>query len=286
MSNKFEQLLDYLVNEEMDKANELFHEIVVEKSREIYENMIAEEVEEDEEEVEESMYEEEEDETVEEETTLEIGGDATDDMISDVQDDDAMGMDAEMDGDLGDEGEGTEEERISDLEDALADLKAEFEALMADEENEPEHADMFGGEEEGEEEEGEEEEASDEEEAPKEAMREYVEKVSDGHGLEKKGRAEAADNTHSPVSTAKGRPTTSASAHNILGGKGGEAGIKGGEGLVGKAKGEFTKGGTHNVNGVKSGIKTLDKVAGGHGAEKKGGGEGSVNDKSIVDRQQ
>ena len=43
MSNKFEQLLDLLVNEEMDKANELFHEIVVEKSREIYENMIAEE---------------------------------------------------------------------------------------------------------------------------------------------------------------------------------------------------------------------------------------------------
>jgi hypothetical protein len=45
MSTKFEQLLDFLVNEEMDKANELFHEIVVEKSREIYENLIAEEVE-------------------------------------------------------------------------------------------------------------------------------------------------------------------------------------------------------------------------------------------------
>ena len=34
MSTKFEQLLDLIVNEEMDKANELFHEIVVEKSRE------------------------------------------------------------------------------------------------------------------------------------------------------------------------------------------------------------------------------------------------------------
>jgi len=43
MSTKFEQLLDYLVNEEMDKANELFHEIVVEKSRTIYENLIADE---------------------------------------------------------------------------------------------------------------------------------------------------------------------------------------------------------------------------------------------------
>jgi hypothetical protein len=48
MSNKFEQLLDFLVNEEMDKANELFHEIVVEKSREIYENLIAEEAQEEE----------------------------------------------------------------------------------------------------------------------------------------------------------------------------------------------------------------------------------------------
>ena len=43
MSSKFEQLLDLLVNEEHEKANELFHEIVVEKSREIYDTMIAEE---------------------------------------------------------------------------------------------------------------------------------------------------------------------------------------------------------------------------------------------------
>ena len=48
MSTKFEQLLDLIVNEEMDKANELFHEIVVEKSRDIYENLIAEEAEEEE----------------------------------------------------------------------------------------------------------------------------------------------------------------------------------------------------------------------------------------------
>ena len=45
MSTKFEQLLDLIVNEEMDKANELFHSIVVEKSRDIYENLIAEEAE-------------------------------------------------------------------------------------------------------------------------------------------------------------------------------------------------------------------------------------------------
>jgi lipopolysaccharide biosynthesis regulator YciM len=41
MSNKFERLLDHLVNEDMDKANALFHEIVVEKSRSIYESLMA-----------------------------------------------------------------------------------------------------------------------------------------------------------------------------------------------------------------------------------------------------
>ena len=35
MSNKFNELLDLLVNEENDKAEELFHDIVVEKSRDI-----------------------------------------------------------------------------------------------------------------------------------------------------------------------------------------------------------------------------------------------------------
>jgi hypothetical protein len=41
--NKFEQLLDLIVNEEKEKAEELFHEIFVEKSRSIYETLIAEE---------------------------------------------------------------------------------------------------------------------------------------------------------------------------------------------------------------------------------------------------
>ncbi|NDG78988.1 MAG: hypothetical protein EBX47_06110 [Synechococcaceae bacterium WB8_1B_057] len=54
---KFEQLLDYIVNEEHDKANELFHEIVVEKSREIYENLIAQEEEEMDEAADEEMDE-------------------------------------------------------------------------------------------------------------------------------------------------------------------------------------------------------------------------------------
>ena len=39
MNNKFEQLLELLINEEQDKAEALFHEIVVEKSRDIYEGL-------------------------------------------------------------------------------------------------------------------------------------------------------------------------------------------------------------------------------------------------------
>ncbi len=315
MSNKFEQLLDYLVNEEMDKANELFHEIVVEKSREIYENMIAEEAEE--EEMDEAMDSEEEmdeamdqdDEQVEEETTLEIGGDSTDDFMDKVSDPDAMGaddsdMDAgpEMDGDLGDEGDGSIEGRVSDLEQELEKLTAEFEQLMADEEGEEAHSDGeddpdFGSDDE-ESDDGEE----DGEEEKEEFMREYVEHVKDGHGADKKGRGEdGGTNTKSVgLQNPKGRPTTTASAHNILGGKGGEAGIKGGEGLVGGQKGEFTSDHLNKPGGYKG--DAFSKNSAGHGAEGKAqrgegrpvgaatggkaGQTGAVNTKSPADRMQ
>ena len=305
MSNKFEQLLDHLVNEEMDKANELFHEIVVEKSREIYENLIAEEA--DEEEMDEAS--EEEDESVEEEsdldeeTTLEIGGDPADALAGDVAPDaPEMGMDMggeedPMAGDLGgDMGDGSLEDEVDDRKADFEKLKADFDKLARGEE--PGEEDPFAGDDEegaaddeGDDEEGDDEEGDDEENAmpfAESRLREYTETVSDGHGADKKGRAEdGSTNTKSVgLQNPKGRPTTTASAHNILGQKGGEAGIKGGEGVIGKTKGEFTSGGTHNVNGVKSGIKTLNKVPAGHGPEKKGSGESGANTKSLVDRRQ
>ncbi len=46
-SNKFEALLELLINEENDKAEQLFHEIVVEKSRDIYENLASTETKDD-----------------------------------------------------------------------------------------------------------------------------------------------------------------------------------------------------------------------------------------------
>ena len=53
MTSKFEQLIEYVINDEEAKAKELFHDIVVEKSREIYENLMDESEELEEEAVEE-----------------------------------------------------------------------------------------------------------------------------------------------------------------------------------------------------------------------------------------
>ena len=43
-NKKFEQLIDLIINENEEQARELFHEIVVEKSREIYENIMMDEM--------------------------------------------------------------------------------------------------------------------------------------------------------------------------------------------------------------------------------------------------
>ena len=67
--DKFQQMLEFLVNEDRAKAEELFHEIVVEKSRSIYEGLLEDEEEEvdesDDEEVDESDDEEVEEDTEE-----------------------------------------------------------------------------------------------------------------------------------------------------------------------------------------------------------------------------
>jgi len=133
--NKFEQLIEYVINDEESKARELFHDIVVEKSREIYENLMAEEAQEDLEEAEE--IEEGEDDLEE----GDMGGDAADNLIDDVEaeeqsgigDDDNMGGDD--DGDFGGDNGGDEpatKDDIMNLEDKLDQLMAEFEDLMGD----------------------------------------------------------------------------------------------------------------------------------------------------------
>ena len=41
--NKYEKLIEHIINDDNDKARALFHQIVVEKSREIYESLMDEE---------------------------------------------------------------------------------------------------------------------------------------------------------------------------------------------------------------------------------------------------
>ena len=43
-NKKFDKLIDLIINENEEQAKDLFHDIVVEKSREIYESIMAEEM--------------------------------------------------------------------------------------------------------------------------------------------------------------------------------------------------------------------------------------------------
>ena len=142
--NRFEQLIEYVINDEEAKARELFHDIVVEKSRQIYENIMAEE------DIEEAKHEEM-DEAEEELDEGMMGGDAADDLIDDVEmeEESDMNMEAEhdeeeMDMSMDDDGEEAEfsmsdeggsseaatKDDIMNLEDKLDQLMAEFEDLM------------------------------------------------------------------------------------------------------------------------------------------------------------
>lgn len=135
--NKFEQLIEFVINDEQDKAKELFHDIVVEKSRDIYENIMAEEEALDEtvEEVVEAeeIEEAEAEETVEESIEEELGGSETLDLIDDIETEEE-GISMEAEGEDSDEGEEDEdlEDRVVDVENKLDELMAEFEELMND----------------------------------------------------------------------------------------------------------------------------------------------------------
>ena len=196
--NKYEQLIEFIINEQEDKARELFHQIVVAKSRDIYENLM------DESDFDEAVHgEENEVDSLSDEISADEHGMGDDDQEDGMDDMDGEedGMD-DMDGEEGEMGdmeggeeEGGMEERVMDLETALDDLKAEFEKLMAGEEEETDHEEMFGHEEEGEAgEAGEAGEFGSEEEPETESfMREYVEKVA------KPSNTEGADNKQSIV---------------------------------------------------------------------------------------
>lgn len=140
---KFEKLFDLIINEDEERAKQLFHEIVVEKSRELYENMMEEEA------IEEGVSD------LHDEISMEESGElAEDDMDSDepvdMDSDDHMDMDSDDDMDMDsddmddaaddmedmDSSEDDLEDRVVDLEDKLDDIIARFEREMGDDSDE------------------------------------------------------------------------------------------------------------------------------------------------------
>ena len=260
--NKYEQLIEHIINDETDKARELFHTIVVEKSRDIYENLI------------------------DEQDLDEVGGNEVEDLVDEITIDE-QGMTEEEEGEEGAEEapamdaeempseEGHEEaeieDRVVDLEDALDELKAEFDALMAGEESEEEmmpgmHGDKDADEMEGmmyQEEQSEffeakdedEEDKEDEDAEEKEVVKEYVEKVAapsnktEGGEVGKGGSANV-----NKASTVAGKNDMGGSSANIAKG-GAEANPDGtSPKATVKPKGELKGAGSYeNVPGAKAG---------------------------------
>ena len=123
-NKKFEQLIDLIINENEEQARALFHDIVVEKSREIYESMMDED---DMMNQPSGMVEDLLDEIGSEEEGMAEGEDEEFD-IADMDDDGEEAIDIEMDDEEG--GEEGLEDRVVDLEDKLDQLMAEFEEIM------------------------------------------------------------------------------------------------------------------------------------------------------------
>jgi len=203
-----------------------------------------------------------------------MGGDAADDMIDDMEAGDDEGEE-EKDDDAEDM-----EDRVVDLEDALDDLKAEFEKMMSDkeggdDEGDDDAADMDMGDEEKEDEAimpasdlsveapvEEIEPAFEGKKSETEQMREYVEKVAEPKGEDNKAK--------SPVAS---KNDMGGSASNLnAGGEGSTSGSA--------MSAKEDNAGNVNVPGGKA-SKSMSNAKG-HGAEKKGAGESGANTKSTI----
>ena len=186
MSSKFEKLIEYVINDEEQKARDLFHEIVVEKSRGIYEDLMADELKE---ESDEDDSEEEMDESVEMET---MGDDAADQLLNDISADETamegdeevmdLGAEEEMvggDADFADEmgaAGGDLEGDIASIDSKLDELLAKFEEVIGGDDG------MVDGEEDDEMTMGSEVEAEEEEVEESLAENIQLQKVAVDHG--------------------------------------------------------------------------------------------------------
>ena len=143
---KLEKVLEFIINEENDKASDLLHDVFVEKARGIYEEIATEDEEleeatdEDVEEVDEAKNDDDDKEQVDEadiqdEFADEIEADAEQIDQEEVAEEDPMGDEMPMDDEgMEDDGDDSVDDAFMNVEDALDELKAEFAKLMGDEE--------------------------------------------------------------------------------------------------------------------------------------------------------
>lgn len=258
---QFEAMLEALINEDQETAKEIFHNIVVAKSREIYEELLSEDFEASDTG---NPYAQEAfgDDSEEED---EPADDETDDADMDGEEEPADDEEGELD--FGDDEEGDEgsmddaeqSDRILDLEDALEELKAEFEQLMAGEEGE-EH--MGGDDMDVMPEEGDDMMAMEPMGEEEELMLEYKNKVpAPKHG-------DNGQNTKSVVA----KPNRMGGANLMAGSReeSGNGGTKGG--LLNPSTKEENFGNV-NVPGGNAGKTAFKKKEPGHGAERKSSGD-------------
>jgi len=314
--NKYEQLIEHIINDDESKARALFHSIVVERSREIYESLMDEEPHHPSHDQVGNLVDEisaDEHGMHEEDEEMSMPGD-------DMSGEPGMDMGGEMDGmDAGGDGSApATKDDIMDLESAIDELKAEFDRLMGDEAGGEEE----GGEEGGEnpfagddsEEEPEEEPADDDEEeedavaegkvppqflkgkkdekkddkkSDSEKLREYVDKLGDiykqepTHGEGKEIAASGKHETINKQSLVAGKNDMGGTTANIL--KGGREQDPDGKAYkapsneYAKGRGNLPGAGSYeNVPGANAGKSAFKTKEPGHGAEKKGSGEGKL----------
>jgi len=283
-NKKFEQLIDLIINENEEQARELFHDIVVEKSREIYESIMDEEM------MDEGGMGGQVGQMMDEISAEEAGG-MTEEEDDIGFDDDEEVIDIDSDQMHDEEADGEVEDAVIRIEDKLDQLMADFEKIMGgdddgmgDEEDFGDEEEMMGGEE------GE-EEVDDEEEGAEEMMEAiqlknvpglYGSKIGGDNGaqtkspgLQNSGQA-GMDSKPVKFSGASETVPTSPKAPSNYGSKG-ETTVKG--------AGQFKN--TPGQDAGKSSFK--EKVPGGFGHKtpqgKEAGAGGTVkqNDKSVVE---
>jgi hypothetical protein len=290
--NKYEQLIEHIINDEEDQARALFHEIVVEKSRDIYESLM------DEEYAEEGMGG-----SPVESMMKEIDADQNGGMVEGEDDMDDMSPMGSMN-DMGDmDNEGDLEQKVMDLESELEALKAEFEQLMGDEEGDMEMDMDDMGDEEGDMEmnmddmddkEEEDEESMMEEEASEsvyesrqrrplqktavDLMREYVETISKQNNTEGQPAGTSTGGDHASVNTQSivaGKNDMGGTAKNLVQGTSESAPDGTSAPKKGTTKDLPGAGKFENVPGAKAG-NTFSKKE-----KAKTGEEGGINKHSI-----